>query len=327
MPYKSQNCWRNIMRNPRLILLVGLLLGVLGGCSDAATQPEPSVAGNERLSVVVTSLPLLQMTSAVAGDLADVTLIVPPSEASRTWNPSAEAVATMQSADLILISGAGYEPWRNRVSLPMSRVVDTASGYYSQFIRIPDVVTHQHGPDGEHSHAGTVWATWLDPQLAAAQLDRVAQELSKRDPAHADQFRQNEIPMKSQLEQLDGRLVQLSEDCAKTDFRFLSDLPYYQYLTRRFDRPLTYLHWPDSGDPLSEDQRAKFQEFAADDPPIVLLIRANCTEDQRQFAGSQPVEVVSIDLDEQITDNSDGLVERMKSNVDNLESAIQSLQE
>lgn len=45
-----------------------------------------------------------------------------------------------------------------------------------------DAVTHQHGPDGKHAHPGTVWATWLDPELLNSQLNQVTESLVRASP-------------------------------------------------------------------------------------------------------------------------------------------------
>jgi len=34
------------------------------------------------------------------------------------WKPGSEAIARMQSADLVILNGAGYETWLGWVSLP-----------------------------------------------------------------------------------------------------------------------------------------------------------------------------------------------------------------
>ena len=80
----------------------------------------------------------MQMTQAIVGDAGDVVLVVPNETSSPNWSPTVDDAKTMQQARLILVSGAGYEPWKDRVSLPGSRTRDTAAGYYDQLIRIPD---------------------------------------------------------------------------------------------------------------------------------------------------------------------------------------------
>ena len=95
-----------------------------------------------------------------------MTLPVPENQDPAYWEPSGDQIAEFQSADLVLLNGADYAKWTLRATLPWSRTVVTCEGMEEELIEIPDAVVHSHGPEGEHSHAGLVSETWLDPDLA-----------------------------------------------------------------------------------------------------------------------------------------------------------------
>ena len=63
--------------------------------------------------------------------------------------------------------------------------------------------THNHGPTGDHSHAGTAFITWLDFYQAAQQAEAIKQALSKQLPAHARRLRANYQALHRDLMQLD----------------------------------------------------------------------------------------------------------------------------
>jgi len=172
-------------------IIAFVLLCHLAGCQPAATPAStPPTSSARPLKIVVTSQVLLEMTQAICNDRFEVVKLIPNGISSRHWEPSGDDARALQQAKLILISGAGYEPWKDRVSLPGSRVKDTAAGYYGDFMRIPDAVSHQHGPEGKHSHPGTVWATWLDPNLAIAQLQHVTNACVKIAPERESEWQQ-----------------------------------------------------------------------------------------------------------------------------------------
>ena len=295
---------------PRLRFHLAILLGlcVVVGCVESS-QPssKKNAIVNSVPRIVVTSEPLLQMTQAIMGDAADVVLVVPEGISSPDWSPTVDDVNIMQQARLIFFSGAGYEPWKDRVSLPGSRTRDTATGYYDQFIRIPDAVKHQHGPDGAHSHPGTVWATWLDPALCAA-----------------------EASLSAELNSLNALIETINSAANNEALTLFSDAPHYQYLTRRLGWTLNYLHW-DLADTISDANRTELLDAFKADPSNVLtpqnsriflldLRHSTATEDfVRQSGGI----VVRIDLCENASPKVHSLPNRLKQNLARIRDAIE----
>ena len=308
-------------RQSLLILICGM---TVSGCQQASNPAEAPMAATVHESVVVTSQPLLEMAQTIVRPQFELIRIVPHGTSSLDWNPTAQDVRALQKARVILINGAGYEPWRDRVSLPASRLKDTASGYYDQFIRIPDAVKHQHGPDGLHSHPGTVWATWLDPNLAMAQLSQVTASLVRLAPDEKATIELESAKLRAQFEGLNSLVDELAAVPGIAECAIVSDGPYYQYLTNRLGCRLTYLHWPLSGD-LSEKDLQELTTTLSDLPavPSRIFLHGNRNlggaKEQLIAAGFR---IVSIDLCEQSDEQSKPFVERMRMNLDRLKAAL-----
>ena len=300
-------------------LMPAILLAVLIVGCDSSPQPAGTEAP-QRVTITVTSYPLLVMVETLAGGAADVKLVVPEDTTSPNWKPGASAIRTMQDATRILISGASYEPWLQRVTLPRSRLIDTAQGYYDQFIRIPDAVVHQHGPDGQHSHAGTVWAAWLDPELAASQLQQVQACLTELLPASRADVQQAADDLTAELDQLDQRVERITEATSAGDIVALGDAPVYQYLTRRLGWSLTYIHLP-AGGPLSEDQRQAIHDAIAQHGPAIVLVRSALWEELHDVRSAAVVPFAEIDLCES-ADVEHLLTGRLNQNLTNITDAL-----
>lgn len=310
---------------------------VFSGCRPPSQQQHTasSPAPEAPVLILTTSWPLFDMTTAVVGSGTDSGISSPQTAARvqpvmtgepmiRHWMPAADDVSRMQNASLLLTQGAGYEPWTDRVSLPRSRVIDTAAGYYKQFIRVPDAVTHQHGPDGAHSHPGTVWATWLDPELAASQLHSVTTACKKVLPELADQMTANAARLAAELQSVDQATEDLAQRTKDAPRAVLSDGPYYQYLLRRLGWSLTYAHWPeaDSETKLSEANKAELKKLATPDSGRLFLMSADRSAADAEFAESLGLTVVRIDLCERTSDNSASLSSRLQANLDRLAAAV-----
>jgi zinc transport system substrate-binding protein len=229
---------------------LALLVAVAMGCSPTPEEADsPAPAGEDALVVYVTSEPLRAMAERIGGDAIEVHFPAPNGVDPAHWSPDPETVARYQSADLVLRSGAGYDPWIDRATLRERSVVDTSAGYAERLIRAA-APTHQHGPQGEHSHGATAFTTWLDPTLAALQARAVAEALAAARPAEASAFRERASGLDRDLRTLDGRLAAAA---ARLPMPPLYSHPVYGYLDRRYELGGRSLHWePDEMPPERE---------------------------------------------------------------------------
>ena len=321
-----------------------LCLMVILGCREA-TEPSsqsPSQKGpSDKRSVADASAPDVIVTSEflrVTGDRLlqgklKLLKIVPETMVSPNWRPRRAEIETLRAAKVIVMNGAGFEPWQDRVSLPGSRVVDSSNGYKDQLLRIPDAVTHQHGPDGPHSHAGYVWATWLDPALAAAQLTEFEKAVAKVAPELRLQMGRETAALKAQLESINQELEILKASVANSNFMFVSDSPAVMYLTRRLGVDLKYLHWQDQERPTETDReelRTLSASLAQEKSRRIFLLNQRCPDSAEEWCRQEGFTVVRVDLIEsaaspgQSSSKSDrtDVIQRLRDNVNRLKSAF-----
>ena len=126
----------------------------------------------EPLNVYVVNYPLQYFAERIGGPHVKVTLPVPADADPAYWVPSIADIGAYQQADIILLNGAGYAKWISKVSLSRAKTIDTSKGFKDRFITVKEIVTHSHGPGGEHAHEALAFTTWLDPMLAAARSEK-----------------------------------------------------------------------------------------------------------------------------------------------------------
>jgi zinc transport system substrate-binding protein len=172
----------------------------------------------------------------IAGGAAEVVLPAPPGEDPAFWVPDRRTALLYQGADLIVLNGADFEKWAGRnfgkVSLPASRIVETARPFEDQLVILKEAVTHSHGPGGEHSHEGVVGYTWLDPRLAEIQAGEIARALTRLMPDRAADFARNLEALSKDLDDLNALL---EEAVRGYDGRLvLGSHPVFHYVARRY---------------------------------------------------------------------------------------------
>lgn len=229
-----------------------------------------ATAQAESALVVTSNYPLYFFASRITQGVDDAPeVVLPEIEGDPAfWIPSAEQIQLLQSADAVILNGAGAESWLNLISIDRRRLADTSLNIADRLIPLEGSVQHQHGPEGEHSHQGTAFTTWLDPQLAIAQAHALTDVLIELMPSGELGFRDNMTTLEQDLMALDARLVEVF---AKLEGRpVLFSHPVYQYLQRRYNINGISMHWEPDEEPSIPDW-IELQQILASHPARIMF--------------------------------------------------------
>jgi zinc/manganese transport system substrate-binding protein len=95
-----------VRRTPVAVVAITLLTLAVAACGD---DDGAASASGDRPHVVVTTSVLGDVVSELVGDEATVDVIMPPGAAPHEFQASAEQVAAMREADVLVTNGAGFE--------------------------------------------------------------------------------------------------------------------------------------------------------------------------------------------------------------------------
>lgn len=225
------------------------------------------VAAQEKPRVVAVNYPLQYFAERLMGDNAEVIFPVPADVDPSFWRPSIADISMIQSADLILLNGAGFATWIDRVSLPRARVVNTSAALEDRFL-VTESITHSHGDGGEHAHEGLASYTWLDPMMALAQAETIAAAAIARNLAPEAQVTDRLAALKADLERLDATArTALS---GAQGIAMIATHPRYQYFAWRYGLSITALEWEAGAMPSSEELAELEMRSAETDARILI---------------------------------------------------------
>jgi zinc transport system substrate-binding protein len=182
----------------------------LAGCREAPAPTGPLV--------VTTIFPLWDLTRHVAGDRAVAQALVPPGVEPHDWEPSPRDVSLVQRAAVFVHTGTGLDAWASRLVGGLgsrTQVVDAARGL-SLLSQGASVDPH----------------VWLDPTLARAQAQTIAEGLTRADPAGAPVYRENAAKLAARLDALDQAFAAGLRDCARREL--VTSHAAFAYLARRY---------------------------------------------------------------------------------------------
>ncbi len=272
-----------------LALLVAL------ACTPVAAQTVTTVNG-----------PLASMAKTLGGDAITVLYPVPPGIDPALWRPSIAQIAQIQSSDLILLNGAEFAKWTAKTSLPRARTVNTSRAFQDAYIATAQGLTHTHGNDGEHSHAGIAPLVWLDFSQAAQQAAAIATALKRLTPDQAAAIDSRLTTLTQQLNALHARASTF------VGTKVLADHSGFEYFARAYDLRMTDIAWTPGQAPAPKDLAR-----LTTDAKIILWQAPPHPEAE---AATQAAGLTSV-LFFPGTDNPEGFVAQMTENLDRLEAA------
>ena len=179
------------------MLAAGLLcVLLLAACAPAAPEPETG-----KLHIVAAIFPAYDFARAAAGDLAEVTMLLPPGAESHSYEPTPADILAVQDCDLFFYLGGESDAW-------VEGLLETVRPG-GRVLRMMDCVELlEEEEDHHHDHSEGEVAeldehVWTSPENAAAITRAVGEALAELDGAHQAEYRANAGTYAGQLEELD----------------------------------------------------------------------------------------------------------------------------
>ncbi|NIO04198.1 MAG: zinc ABC transporter solute-binding protein [Proteobacteria bacterium] len=304
------------MTHKKVLLVTKALAFIYISCAAIVWSGE---SPSDKLTVYVVNYPLKYFAERIAGDHTTVVFPAPADQDPAFWMPDAKIISDYQSADLILLNGANYAKWVGKVSLPQFRLVNTSASFKDQYIETAEIVTHSHGPEGEHAHEALAFTTWIDFSLAAKQAKAIAQALSRKKPALRESFDRNYRALEKDLMTLDRDIKEIVlRDPSKP---LVASHPVYDYFASRYGLNIRGVHWEPDEVP-SREQWVELRDILKDHPAKWMIWEGDPI--------SEPVErLKTLGMDSLVFDPCGNIPERgdflavMQQNVENLKIVFQ----
>lgn len=172
-----------------------------------ACAPTNEKADSSKPQIVTSISPMYEITKAIAGDRAEVSLMVGANEDAHHYEPSAQAVASVNEAEVFIYSSKVMEFWvdslLNVVENDSLQVVELAEDLD---LAIADEHDHEHDEHEDHdghNHGGVDPHFWLDPVTIQQQLSIITDALGAVDPEGIEIYEQNAEAFSKELTVLD----------------------------------------------------------------------------------------------------------------------------
>lgn len=301
---------------------------------------------NGKISVVATIFPQYDFSRQIAGDCADVTMLLGPGEESHTYEPTPQDIITIQNADVFIYVGGESESWVDNILDSL----DKSSMEIISLMECVDVVEeeivegmeeeHEHDEDESEAHEGSeeheddeeheveydehVWTSIENAQVISQVI---ADALCDADEANADVYRSNCEKYLSELSSLKKQFDSVVSSAQRKTVVFGDRFPL-RYFADEFglDYYAAFPGCSEQSEPSAGTVAFLIEKVKEEEIPVVFALELSNGKIANTIAESTDAQVLTFQSCHNITmdDFNNGItyIDLMEQNVEVLKQAL-----
>ena len=227
-------------------------LALAGGACAPSGRASGGAGPGPRLTVAATVAPVVDIVRQVVGDRVRLVGLIPEGVDSHTFEPSPETVKALAHSDVLFMDGLHLEGSTLRqakanMPTPVATPPSTAttlgsSAKGSEIIQMGDLTirpaeyaydfTFPKAKGDPNPHV------WMNPVYAKRWSEIVRDAMSRRDPANAPYYRDNQARFAAVLDQLDGAIAESINSIPEEQKKLLTYHDSFAYFSRRYGIPV-----------------------------------------------------------------------------------------
>ena len=216
---------------PRPVLLFLVPVLALAACGGRSPEPSRTAAGQAKLQVVTTVAPLTSIAANVAGDMAEITGVVPEGTNSHTFEPAPSVAEVLSEADLVFINGLQLEEPTKRMAEENrktgAKIVELGAEVLPESEWIFDFsFPKEEGRPNPH--------LWTDPTYARRYADIIRRELSAQDEDNAPAYQRNYDAFAARIDAFDRAMRESFATLPPERRKLLTYHDAYAYFARTY---------------------------------------------------------------------------------------------
>jgi zinc transport system substrate-binding protein len=170
------------------------------------------ISATEKLTVVTTLFPLFDFAKTIGGELASVSLIIPPGVEPHAFEPTPKDVVKMSSADIFIYTDDNMEPWVKDIVTNLKKrgvkIVVASKGItlLKSSADKEETKGKEHHEEINHEHHKFDPHIWLDPIRAIKISENIRDGFISASPKDSKIFTDNGIKLKNNLLTLNNEI-------------------------------------------------------------------------------------------------------------------------
>lgn len=216
------------------VLTVGICLVSFLGFGTLMLYGDGEAYKKEKTTVVATTFAQYDFAREIAGDKADIIMLLAPGEESHTYEPTPEDIMKIQQCDVFVYGGGESDKWVDNILQTVDEKVKVI-----KMMNVTELCEsdHDHENEEEHSHDHEEEYdehVWTSPLNAVKITRAICDALTECDKANKEAYESNAEKYIQKLMELDSEFEKLFSDNSDK-FIIVADRFPFKYFAVRYD--------------------------------------------------------------------------------------------
>lgn len=221
------------MKLKRKLLAVITAAATVFSLCACSSESGYSSSDSGKLKIISTVFPPYDLARQIAGNNAEISILLPPGSEIHNYEPSAKDMIAIRNCDIFLYIGGENEQWAEKLINSNDTENVTAVKLIDYVPTLSeDEDEHDHDHEHEHEHE-TDEHIWTSPKNAQLMLSAVYDAICKVDPSDKQTYTKNKDAYAKQLSDLDNA-YRSAVDNAKNKTIVLADKFPFRYLAHEY---------------------------------------------------------------------------------------------
>lgn len=314
------------------ILAMAMLVCSL--CSLAACG-EPDEA--EGVSVVSTIFASYDFAREVAGDNANIKMLVSPGADVHSYDPTMKDIMAVNKCDVFIYVGGESDQWVEKIlasvdnpDMKIVKLIDCTEELYHEEYKEGMEHDHDHDHDDhdhDHDEAGYDEHVWTNPRNAMLICEEIAKALCEVDAENADEYKANLAAYNAELKELDETFKDIVANASRKEIIFGDRFPLIYFVKAYgLDYFAAFPGCSSETEPSGATVAFLINKVKEDDIPVVFyleLSKGNIADTICEATGAQKLQFNAChNISKDDFEAGIGYLDLMMNNIDVLRTAL-----
>jgi len=274
----------------------------------------------EQMRIIAANFPCYDFARQVAGEAADVTLLIRPGMEVHTFEPTTADMLAVSGADLFVYIGGQDDAWADGI---LKSLGSDAPQTVALMDSVAGCAAEAHDHEHAHDHDEPEWDEhiWTSPKNAVKMVRLLEEAMCAAAPEKSELFRENADEYAAQIEAIDAELTEIVNSAVRRKLVFADRFPFI-YMARDYgiEYEAAFSSCASDTEPSVQTLVRLMDVVKGESIPAVYTIEMSTGNIARMLAEETGVEILTLHSAQTVTqqefDAGETYVTLMRSNLE-----------